>query len=201
MKMCGLQHDSKCILGLVLERRKCFGIYTEAAARDRAGDAFRIGPLNLQADGQHLQLSVSELATALSGRIGSAEDELARIAQNGPLQDGGPPGTSKTWARQRGEARETNFTLPAGQHRSHQDITRAAGSLQWESRSPPGLSLGSSTWPASPLWARQGSTRWACAAHDSAALPANRTQSAPSIPPPIPVEGHAYGHQLLYLEF
>lgn len=90
-------------------------------------DAFRIGPLNLQADGQHLQLSVSELATALSGRIGSAEDELARIAQNGPLQDGGPPGTSKPGQGSGGKGDEFHAaSSPASFSSRHHP---AAGSL------------------------------------------------------------------------
>ena len=71
-------------------------------------DVFKNGPLKLHADGHHLQLSVSELAAALSGRIGSSEDELARIAQSASLQDDGPSGTSKPGQGSEGKGHNTH---------------------------------------------------------------------------------------------
>ena len=82
-------------------------------------DAFGNGPLQLHADGHHLQLSTTELAAALGELISQAEDRLAQIAQRTSLADDGPFGTSKPGEGSEGtregpHASSSSVSLPSG---------------------------------------------------------------------------------------
>lgn len=82
-------------------------------------DAFSNGPLDVHADGHHLQLSTTELAAALGELISQAEDRLAQITQSTLLPDDGPFGTSKPGKGSEGtregpHASSSSISLPSG---------------------------------------------------------------------------------------